>query len=81
MSLPQISRGWVQLGQGPWTPRQITSSHSLSSSFSKQTYLSQGYRDGVEAGKEHALQQGFNQGYREGAKMMRTCGQFKGILK
>ncbi|XP_025055831.1 yae1 domain-containing protein 1 isoform X2 [Alligator sinensis] len=42
--------------------------------------IKEGYRDGVEAGKERALQQGFNQGYREGAKMMRTCGQFKGIL-
>ncbi|NXF73278.1 YAED1 protein, partial [Sclerurus mexicanus] len=42
--------------------------------------LQEGYRDGVEAGKEHALQQGFNQGYRHGAELMITCGQFKGIL-
>lgn len=43
--------------------------------------LQEGYRDGIEAGKELALQTGFNQGYRHGAKLMITCGQFKGILK
>ncbi|NWQ70391.1 YAED1 protein, partial [Neopipo cinnamomea] len=42
--------------------------------------LKEGYRDGVEAGKELALQKGFNQGYRHGAKLMITCGQFKGTL-
>ncbi|NWR93128.1 YAED1 protein, partial [Furnarius figulus] len=42
--------------------------------------LKEGYRDGVEAGKGHALQQGFNQGYRHGAELMITCGQFKGTL-
>ncbi|NXG20400.1 YAED1 protein, partial [Grallaria varia] len=42
--------------------------------------LKEGYRDGVEAGKEHALQKGFNQGYRHGAQLMITCGQFKGTL-
>uniref|UniRef100_A0A8C5IXI5 YAE1 maturation factor of ABCE1 n=1 Tax=Junco hyemalis TaxID=40217 RepID=A0A8C5IXI5_JUNHY len=42
--------------------------------------LKEGYRDGVEAGKELALQTGFNQGYRHGAELMITCGQFKGTL-
>ncbi|XP_050161354.1 protein YAE1 homolog [Myiozetetes cayanensis] len=42
--------------------------------------LKEGYRDGVEAGKELALQKGFNQGYRHGAELMITCGQFKGTL-
>ncbi|XP_071417667.1 protein YAE1 homolog isoform X2 [Pithys albifrons albifrons] len=42
--------------------------------------LKEGYREGVEAGKEHALQEGFNQGYRHGAELMVTCGQFKGTL-
>ncbi|NXR14448.1 YAED1 protein, partial [Semnornis frantzii] len=40
----------------------------------------EGYREGVEAGKELALQEGFNQGYRHGAQLMVTCGQFRGIL-
>ncbi|KFP32136.1 Yae1 domain-containing protein 1, partial [Colius striatus] len=40
----------------------------------------EGYRDGVEAGKELALQEGFNQGYREGAELMVRCGQFRGTL-
>ncbi|XP_062368260.1 protein YAE1 homolog isoform X2 [Cinclus cinclus] len=42
--------------------------------------LKEGYRDGIEAGKELALQTGFNQGYRQGAELMITCGQFKGTL-
>ncbi|NWR00427.1 YAED1 protein, partial [Paradoxornis webbianus] len=42
--------------------------------------LKEGYRDGIEAGKELALQTGFNQGYRHGAKLMITCGQLKGTL-
>ncbi|NXS10042.1 YAED1 protein, partial [Neodrepanis coruscans] len=42
--------------------------------------LKEGYRDGIEAGKELARQKGFNQGYRHGAKLMITCGQFKGTL-
>ncbi|NXH62500.1 YAED1 protein, partial [Rhabdornis inornatus] len=42
--------------------------------------LKEGYRDGIEAGKELALQTGFNQGYRQGAEVMITCGQFKGTL-
>ncbi|NXP58273.1 YAED1 protein, partial [Chloropsis cyanopogon] len=42
--------------------------------------LKEGYRDGIEAGKELALQTGFNQGYRHGIELMITCGQFKGTL-
>ncbi|KAM7072480.1 protein YAE1 homolog isoform 2-T3 [Acridotheres tristis] len=42
--------------------------------------LKEGYRDGIEAGKELALQTGFNQGYKRGAEVMITCGQFKGTL-
>ncbi|NXS34735.1 YAED1 protein, partial [Pomatostomus ruficeps] len=42
--------------------------------------LKEGYRDGMEAGKELALQEGFNQGYRHGAELMITCGQLKGTL-
>ncbi|CAM4592386.1 protein YAE1 homolog [Lepidochelys kempii] len=42
--------------------------------------VKEGYRDGVEAGKELSLQQGFNRGYKQGAELMMTCGQLKGIL-
>ncbi|NXY85999.1 YAED1 protein, partial [Alcedo cyanopectus] len=42
--------------------------------------LKEGYREGVEAGKGLALQEGFNQGYRHGAELMVTCGQFRGTL-
>ncbi|XP_010213429.1 PREDICTED: yae1 domain-containing protein 1 [Tinamus guttatus] len=42
--------------------------------------LKEGYRDGIEAGKELALQEGFNVGYRRGAELMVTCGQFRGTL-
>ncbi|KAI5092208.1 OTU deubiquitinase with linear linkage specificity a [Silurus meridionalis] len=39
-----------------------------------------GFRDGIDAGKEASLQQGFNLGYREGAAKMKAIGQFKGII-
>ncbi|XP_036414315.1 OTU deubiquitinase with linear linkage specificity a [Colossoma macropomum] len=39
-----------------------------------------GYRDGMDAGKEASLQIGFNLGYREGAIQMKTIGQLKGIV-
>ncbi|NXA52531.1 YAED1 protein, partial [Nothocercus julius] len=42
--------------------------------------LKEGYRDGIEAGKELALQEGFNVGYRQGAELMVTYGQFRGTL-
>ncbi|KAM8811477.1 protein YAE1 homolog [Eudromia elegans] len=42
--------------------------------------LKEGYRDGIEAGKELALQEGFNMGYRQGAELMVTCGQYRGTL-
>ncbi|XP_015273397.1 PREDICTED: yae1 domain-containing protein 1 isoform X1 [Gekko japonicus] len=40
--------------------------------------VKEGYREGVEAGKELTLQQGFNQGYEEAVKVMFSCGQLKG---
>uniref|UniRef100_A0A8C8STF8 YAE1 maturation factor of ABCE1 n=1 Tax=Pelusios castaneus TaxID=367368 RepID=A0A8C8STF8_9SAUR len=42
--------------------------------------VKEGYRDGVEAGKDLSLQQGFNRGYKQGAEMMMACGQLKGTL-
>ncbi|XP_054846772.1 protein YAE1 homolog [Eublepharis macularius] len=42
--------------------------------------VKEGYREGVEAGKQLTLQQGFNQGYGEAAKIMFSCGQLKGSL-
>ncbi|CAM4721630.1 hypothetical protein PO909_016918 [Leuciscus waleckii] len=39
-----------------------------------------GFRDGVDAGKEASLQAGFNMGYREGATKMTVIGQLKGIM-
>ncbi|KAJ8375145.1 hypothetical protein SKAU_G00057250 [Synaphobranchus kaupii] len=39
-----------------------------------------GYRDGVDAGKDASLQRGFNIGYREGVEQMVAVGQMKGIL-
>ncbi|XP_048367535.1 protein YAE1 homolog [Sphaerodactylus townsendi] len=40
--------------------------------------VKEGYREGVEAGKELTLQKGFNEGYEEAAKIMFSCGQLKG---
>ncbi|MBN3311218.1 OTU deubiquitinase with linear linkage specificity a [Amia ocellicauda] len=39
-----------------------------------------GYRDGVDEGKEASLQHGFNAGYRQGALGMAAIGQLKGVL-
>lgn len=43
-------------------------------------FYQDGFRDGIDAGKEASLQQGFNLGYREGAVKMKAIGQFKGIV-
>ncbi|XP_067234827.1 OTU deubiquitinase with linear linkage specificity a [Chanodichthys erythropterus] len=39
-----------------------------------------GFRDGIDAGKEASLQAGFNMGYREGVTKMTVIGQLKGIM-
>lgn len=39
-----------------------------------------GYRDGIDAGKEASLQVAFNAGYREGTTKMKAIGQLKGIM-
>ncbi|XP_012888465.1 PREDICTED: yae1 domain-containing protein 1 [Dipodomys ordii] len=45
-----------------------------------QRRVQEGYRDGVDAGKAVALQQGFNQGYKEGAEVIVNYGQIRGTL-
>nr|XP_033780096.1 protein YAE1 homolog [Geotrypetes seraphini] len=40
----------------------------------------EGYRDGVDAGKEASLQEGFNQGYKQSAQLMVKSGQLRGTL-
>ncbi|XP_059840572.1 OTU deubiquitinase with linear linkage specificity a [Hypanus sabinus] len=42
--------------------------------------LKEGYRDGLNAGRESTLQQGFNKGYQEGVKKMLIPGQMRGLL-
>ncbi|KAJ6662065.1 hypothetical protein lerEdw1_012912 [Lerista edwardsae] len=42
--------------------------------------VKEGYREGIEAGKELTLQQGFNQGYKEATKLMFSFGQLKGTV-
>lgn len=44
-------------------------------------FYQDGFRDGIDAGKEASLQQGFNLGYREGAVKMKAIGRFKGIVR
>ncbi|XP_008588926.1 PREDICTED: yae1 domain-containing protein 1 [Galeopterus variegatus] len=45
-----------------------------------QRRVKEGYRDGIDAGKAVALQQGFNQGYKEGAEVIINYGQLRGTL-
>ncbi|XP_051878585.1 OTU deubiquitinase with linear linkage specificity a [Pristis pectinata] len=40
----------------------------------------EGYRDGLNAGRESTLQHGFNKGYQEGVRKMLIPGQMKGLL-
>ncbi|XP_062985591.1 protein YAE1 homolog [Elgaria multicarinata webbii] len=42
--------------------------------------VNEGYREGVEAGKQLTLQQGFNQGYKEAVRTVFFCGQLKGTI-
>ncbi|XP_073406108.1 protein YAE1 homolog [Dendrobates tinctorius] len=42
--------------------------------------LKEGYVDGVEAGRERALQTGFNVGYKEGVTLLLPCGELRGTL-
>ncbi|XP_048385337.1 OTU deubiquitinase with linear linkage specificity a [Stegostoma tigrinum] len=42
--------------------------------------LKEGYRDGLNAGRESTLQRGFNQGYQEGVKKILVPSQMKGLL-
>ncbi|XP_062971208.1 protein YAE1 homolog isoform X2 [Cynocephalus volans] len=46
-----------------------------------QRRVKEGYRDGIDAGKAVALQQGFNQGYKEGAEVIINYGQLRGTLR
>ncbi|KAL4634785.1 yae1 domain-containing protein 1-like [Arapaima gigas] len=48
--------------------------------YNMEKRLKDGYRDGMDSGKETSLQQGFNLGYREGAAKMVVAGQLKGIV-
>ncbi|XP_003797587.1 yae1 domain-containing protein 1 [Otolemur garnettii] len=45
-----------------------------------QRRVKEGYREGIDAGKAVALQQGFNQGYKEGAEVIINYGQLRGTL-
>uniref|UniRef100_A0A803SP13 Essential protein Yae1 N-terminal domain-containing protein n=1 Tax=Anolis carolinensis TaxID=28377 RepID=A0A803SP13_ANOCA len=45
-----------------------------------ERHVKEGYREGIEAGKEVTLQQSFNQGYKEAIRIMFSCGQLKGTL-
>ncbi|XP_002713813.1 protein YAE1 homolog [Oryctolagus cuniculus] len=45
-----------------------------------QKRVKEGYREGIDAGKAVALQQGFNQGYKEGAAIIVNYGELRGTL-
>nr|XP_020643844.1 yae1 domain-containing protein 1 [Pogona vitticeps] len=45
-----------------------------------QKRVKEGYTEGIEAGKEVTLQQGFNRGYQEAVRAMLFCGQLKGTI-
>ncbi|KAM4028228.1 protein YAE1 homolog isoform 1-T1 [Anomaloglossus baeobatrachus] len=42
--------------------------------------MKEGYLDGVDAGKEHSRQTGFNVGYTQGASLLLPCGELRGSL-
>ncbi|XP_018415165.1 PREDICTED: yae1 domain-containing protein 1 [Nanorana parkeri] len=47
---------------------------------SMEKRLKEGYVDGIDAGKENALQSGFNQGYKLGVHMLMPCGELRGTI-
>ncbi|KAI8054991.1 hypothetical protein BDF22DRAFT_618304 [Syncephalis plumigaleata] len=46
----------------------------------EQEHHNNGYREGLEIGKEHTLQQGFDRGYQEGLTLGREMGLLRGKL-
>ncbi|XP_056306091.1 OTU deubiquitinase with linear linkage specificity a [Danio aesculapii] len=48
--------------------------------YNMEKRVKDGFREGIDAGKEASLQTGFNMGYREGATKMTVIGQLKGIM-
>ncbi|KPP76389.1 yae1 domain-containing protein 1-like [Scleropages formosus] len=48
--------------------------------YNMEKRLKDGFRDGMDSGKEASLQHGFNMGFRDGAAKMVIVGQLKGIV-
>ncbi|XP_037693051.1 protein YAE1 homolog [Choloepus didactylus] len=81
---------WLQasfLVPGPGNEGDVFDEEADESSLVQREWRSQmrrrvkeGYRDGIDAGKAVALQQGFNQGYKEGAEVIINYGQLRGTL-
>ncbi|KAM4689614.1 protein YAE1 homolog [Discoglossus pictus] len=49
-------------------------------SLSMEKRLKEGFREGIDAGKETSLQKGFNQGYKLGVKTLMPCGKLRGTI-
>ncbi|XP_040209170.1 protein YAE1 homolog [Rana temporaria] len=47
---------------------------------SMENRLKEGYRDGVDAGKEKSLQAGFDLGYKLGVNILMPCGELRGTI-
>ncbi|MEE6465718.1 hypothetical protein FKM82_006662 [Ascaphus truei] len=47
---------------------------------SMEKRLKEGYRDGIDAGKENTLQRGFGLGYKQGVNMLMPFGEVRGTL-
>ncbi|KAM8967054.1 protein YAE1 homolog [Pelodytes ibericus] len=47
---------------------------------SMENRLKEGYRDGVDAGKENSMQTGFNLGYKFGVNLLMPYGELRGTL-
>nr|XP_020042017.1 yae1 domain-containing protein 1 [Castor canadensis] len=81
---------WVQAAssiRGPGDPGDVFDEEADETLLAQREWRShmqrrvkEGYRDGIDAGKAVALQQGFNQGYKEGAELIINYGQLRGTL-
>jgi Essential protein Yae1, N terminal len=44
-------------------------------------FLKEGYKDGIVAGKDVTIQEGFNKGYKEGVALGRQLGKLRGVTR
>lgn len=83
MTQPRGSRASTDSDDGGWLDHTSGSDDEgavrREARSREQRYWNEGFREGVEAGKEETLQHGFNVGFREGADAGLLWGELRGV--